>query len=154
MLLTHLALSVFVTFIVCDMDTLIIFKILDELIGLDIKKVREVTELPAVVSVPRAPEFLLGLANIRGEVIPIISLRRRLGLSGDEICNLSLVVEEDERIAGLRVDELVGTKKINEKNINKNSELLSTKKEKDFFLGVYETDEKPILILNLQKVLT
>ncbi len=136
------------------MDTLIIFKILDELIGLDIKKVREVTELPAVVSVPRAPEFLLGLANIRGEVIPIISLRRRLGLSGDEICNLSLVVEEDERIAGLRVDELVGTKKINEKNINKNSELLSTKKEKDFFLGVYETDEKPILILNLQKVLT
>lgn len=136
------------------MDTLIIFKILDELIGLDIKKVREVTELPAVVSVPRAPEFLLGLANIRGEVIPIISLRRRLGLSGDEICNLSLVVEDDERIAGLRVDELVGTKKINEKNINKNSELLSTKKEKDFFLGVYETDERPILILNLQKVLT
>ncbi len=136
------------------MDTLIIFKILDELIGLDIKKVREVTELPTVVPVPRAPGFLLGLANIRGEVIPIISLRRRLGLSGDEICNLSLVVEEDERIAGLRVDELVGTKKINEKNINKNSELLSTKKEKDFFLGVYETDEKPILILNLQKVLT
>lgn len=136
------------------MDTLIIFRILDELIGLDIKKVREVTELPAVVSVPRAPEFLLGLANIRGEVIPIISLRRRLGLSGNEICSLSLIVEDDERIVGLRVDELVGTKKINEKNINKNSELLSTKKEKDFFLGVYETEEKPILILNLKKVLT
>lgn len=136
------------------MDTLITFNILDELIGLDIKKVREVTELPAVVSVPRAPEFVLGLANIRGEVIPIISLRRRLGLSGDEVCNLSLVVEDDERIAGLRVDKLVGTKKINEKNINKNSELLSTKKEKDFFLGVYETDERPILILNLKRVLT
>lgn len=152
--MTHLVLFVFVTCIVCNMDTLIIFRIIDELIGLDIKKVREVTELPAVVSVPRAPEFLLGLANIRGEVIPIISLRRRLGLSGNEICSLSLIVEDDERIVGLRVDELVGTKKINEKNINKNSELLSTKKEKDFFLGVYETEEKPILILNLKKVLT
>jgi len=135
------------------MDILIIFKIAEELIGLDIRKVREVTELPAVVPVPKSPEFLFGLANIRGEVVPIVSLRRRLGISGDELCNLLLVVEEEERIAGLRVDNLVGTRKIDERNINKNSELLSTKKEKDFFLGVYETEEKPILILNLKKVL-
>jgi purine-binding chemotaxis protein CheW len=135
------------------MDTLIIFKIAEESIGLDIKKVREVTELPVTVPVPKAPDFLVGLANIRGEVVPIISLRRRLGISGDELCNLILVVEEENRIAGLRVDSLVGTKKIDEKSINKDSEILSTKKEKNFFLGVYDIEEKPILVLNLDKVL-
>ncbi|MGQ9664936.1 MAG: chemotaxis protein CheW [bacterium] len=136
------------------METLITFRVIEELFGLDIKKVREVTELPAIVPVPKSADFLLGLANIRGEVVPIISLRRRLGLAGDELCNLSLIVEESGRTAGLRVDELLGTKKINEKNINKNSELLSTKKDKDFFLGVYETEEKPILILDLKRVLS
>jgi chemotaxis signal transduction protein len=64
-----------------------------------------------------------------------------------------LVVEDEERVAGLRVDGLVGTKKIDERLINKNSELLSTKRERDFFLGAYETEEKPILILNLKRVL-
>lgn len=136
------------------MDTLIVFKIADELIGLDITKVREVTELPPYVPVPKSPEFLLGLVNIRGEVVPIISIRKRLGIGGNELSELILVVEEGERIAGLRVDSLTGTKKINERYINRNSELLSTKKEKDFFLGVYETEEKPILILNLTKVMS
>ncbi|MEO0123904.1 MAG: chemotaxis protein CheW [candidate division WOR-3 bacterium] len=134
------------------MDTLIIFKVADESIGLDIKKVREVTELSSYVPVPKAPDFLTGLANIRGEVVPVISLRKRLGIAGDELCNILLVVEEEDRIAGLRIDRLLGTKKIDEKLINRNSELLSTKKDKDFFLGAYETEEKPILILNLPRI--
>ncbi|MCX7994915.1 MAG: chemotaxis protein CheW [candidate division WOR-3 bacterium] len=135
------------------MDTLIIFKIADELIGIDIKMVREVTELPPSVPVPKAPDFVLGLANIRGEVVPIISLRLRLGVGGEEQSNMILVVEEGERIAGLRVDSLLGTKKIDERLINRNPELLSTRKEKDFFIGAYETEEKPVLILNLSRVL-
>jgi|UniRef100_A0A7V3RGI3 purine-binding chemotaxis protein CheW len=135
------------------MDTLIIFKIVDELIGIDIKKVREVTELADFVPVPKAPEFVLGLTNIRGEVVPILSLRNLFGISGEELSKILLVVEDEERVAGLRVDGLVGTKKIDERLINKNSELLSTKRERDFFLGAYETEEKPILILNLKRVL-
>ncbi|MGB9720239.1 MAG: chemotaxis protein CheW [bacterium] len=135
------------------METLIIFKIAEEVIGMDIRKVREVTELPAVVPVPKSPDFLFGLANIRGEIVPVISLRRRLGIGGDELCNLLLVVEDGERIAGLRVDNLLGTKKINERNINTKSDMLATKKKKDFFFGVYETEEKPILILDLNKTL-
>ncbi|MEO0094947.1 MAG: chemotaxis protein CheW [candidate division WOR-3 bacterium] len=136
-----------------NIDTLILFKIADELIGVDITKVREVTELPECIVVPQTPEFLLGIANIRGEVVPILSLRKRLGIQGDEICNMILVVEEEGRTAGLRVDSLIGTKKIDSRLINTTSELLSTKKERDFFLGVYEGDEKPILIINLTKVL-
>jgi len=135
------------------MDTIITFKIGAEVVGIDISKVREVTEIVKPMVVPRSPDFLLGLVNVRGEVVPVLSLKKRLGLGGDEIGNFLLVIEDEGRVAGLKVDELLGTKKIVESKINLKSELLSTRKEKDFFLGVYETDGKPILILNLSKTL-
>lgn len=135
------------------MDTIITFKVGTEVVGIDIGKVREVTEIMKPMVVPRSPDFLLGLVNVRGEVVPVLSLKKRLGLGGEEIGNFLLVIEDGGRVAGLKVDELLGTKKIVESKINLKSELLSTRKEKDFFLGVYETDGKPILILNLTKTL-
>ncbi len=135
------------------METVIVFKIAEEQLGLDITRVREVTEIQGPVPVPQAPDFLVGLVNVRGEVVPVLSLKKRLGLEGEEKSNVMLVVEDKNRIVGIRVDALLETKKIDEKKINKNSELVSTKKEKDFFLGVYETDETPILILDLTKIL-
>jgi purine-binding chemotaxis protein CheW len=116
--------------------------------------VREVTETLSPVPVPRSPNFLLGLVNIRGEVIPVISLKKRLGFAGDEAGNLLLLVEDGGRLAGVKVDELFGTKKVIDARINRRAELLSTRKEKDFFYGVYEDDGKPILILDLGKVLS
>jgi purine-binding chemotaxis protein CheW len=135
------------------MDSMIVFRIGDEHIGVDITSVREVTEIREPVKVPRSPHYILGMVNIRGNILPVISLRRRLGLKGDETDVLLLVVEHKDRIAGLKIDEMYGTKKVLEEHINKRSELLSTKTEKDFFYGVYEAGEKPILLLDLEKVL-
>ena len=136
------------------MEAMIVFRIGDEHIGVDISQVREVTEAQAPVPVPRSPAFLVGLVNIRGEVIPVISLKRRLGLSGEEAGNLLIIVENKGRLAGIKVDELFGTKKVIDTHINRRAEFLSTREEKDFFDGVYEAEGKPILILNLGKVLS
>ncbi|MEO0141803.1 MAG: chemotaxis protein CheW [candidate division WOR-3 bacterium] len=136
------------------METLIVFKIAEEKLGLDITKVREVTEIKDLVPVPQAPNFLTGLVNVRGEIVPVLSLKKRFGLEKIEESNVLLVVEDKGRIAGIRVDSLLGTKKIDENKINRSSEIISTKKEKDFFLGVLETEESPILILDLAKILS
>ena len=61
------------------MDALIVFKIGSERVGVDIDKVREVAEAHAPVGVPGSPDFVEGLVNIRGEVIPVMSLRKRIG---------------------------------------------------------------------------
>lgn len=136
------------------MDAIILFKVGDELIGVDIRSVREVAEGHQPVPVPKTPDFLIGMVNIRGEVIPVISLHRRLGLSDQNITNKLLIVEDRGRLAAIAVDELMGTRKMGKERINKRSELLSTKKEKKFFLGVYEGDQKPILLLDLEKTLS
>lgn len=136
------------------MEAVVVFRVGSEHIGVDIKNVREVSEAGDLVFVPNSPDFLLGLVNMRGNVIPVVSLKKRLGISGEEEGNFLLIVEDKGRIAGLKVDELFGTKKIDKGNINRNSKLISTKREKDFFLGVYENAEKPILLLNLERTLS
>ncbi|UCC12366.1 MAG: purine-binding chemotaxis protein CheW [candidate division WOR-3 bacterium] len=136
------------------MDSIILFRVANELVGVDIGCVREVAEGHQPVFVPNTPDFLVGMVNIRGEVIPVISLHRRLGLADQEVANKLLIIEDKGRLAAIVVDELMGTRKINKKYINTRAELLSTKKEKRFFLGVYEGDKKPILLLDLGKTLS
>ncbi|OGC43344.1 hypothetical protein A2Y85_04345 [candidate division WOR-3 bacterium RBG_13_43_14] len=136
------------------MDTLLVFCLNNELIGIDINKVKEVTESQDPIYVPGVPEYVSGVVNIRGDVVPVISLKKRLGMLGDEQSKLLLIVEEKGRIAGIRVDKFYGTKKVVFNLINRSSELISTKQEKDFFLGVYESSDKPILILNLDRALS
>lgn len=136
------------------MEAMIVFRIGDEQIGVDINQVREVTEAQTPVPVPRSPAFVIGLVNIKGEVLPVISLKKRLGISGEESGSRLLIVEDKGRLAGIEVDELLGTEKVIDARINRRAELLSTRREKDFFHGVYETEGKPVLILNLGKILS
>lgn len=136
------------------MDAIVLFRVANEFIGVDIGNVREVAEGHQPVPVPKTPDFLIGMVNIRGEVIPVISLHRRLGLADQEVANKLLIIEDGGRLAAIVVDELMGTRKINKRYINTRAELLSTKKEKRFFLGVYEGDKKPILLLDLGNTLS
>ena len=136
------------------MDALIVFKIGTERVGVDIDRVREVAEAHTPVGVPGSPDFVEGLVNIRGEVIPVISLRKRIGLEGQEHGNKLLIVEDAGHIAGLLVDELFGTEKVKKKRISRRADLLATRKDRRFFAGVYEAGEKPILILDVAKALS
>lgn len=136
------------------MESMIVFRVADEHIGIDILYVREVVETIDPVRVPMAPKFILGIVNIRGNVIPVISLRERLGLSGQESGKMLLITEANGRVAGLKVDELFGTRKVDASLLSAREELRSTKKVKNFFMGIYEDERKPIHILDLEKTLS
>ena len=136
------------------MDSMIVFRIATEHIGVDIVQVREVVESSDLVKVPKSPAFILGLVNIRGNVIPVVSLRKRLGLGGIEGSNTLLITESRGRVAALKVDELFGTKKVDASRISDQTELRTTKDKKELFLGIYEEETKPIHILNLDKILS
>lgn len=136
------------------MKTMIVFRLGGERIAIDISKVREVTEVQSPVPVPKSPQFVLGLINIRGNVIPVLSLKRRLGIDGDETGSLFLIVEYSGRVAALIVDELYGTKKLSEKRIKRRKKIISMRKRRDFYHGVYEGEKQPIFILDLEKILS
>src|SRR5215207_7423185 len=70
---------------IADTDQqLVVFEIADESYGVDIGRVQEIIRPPAITVVPRAPDYVEGVINLRGRVIPVIDLRRRLGLTAGE----------------------------------------------------------------------
>jgi purine-binding chemotaxis protein CheW len=84
----------------------VVFRLHEGSYGLPLENVSEVVRMVAITSVPRAPEWLLGVINVRGRVVPIIDLRLRLGLSPRtaELNTPVIVVQVKGRIVGLVVD--------------------------------------------------
>jgi purine-binding chemotaxis protein CheW len=84
------------------------FRLAGELFGLDIRWLREIVRLRAVTEVPRVPHFLAGIVTVRGVVVPVIDLRRRIGLPAAPGAKGSriLVTEREEEPVGFIVDEV------------------------------------------------
>jgi purine-binding chemotaxis protein CheW len=76
--------------------------------GVDIKRVKEVIRIGEITHMPRAPDFLKGVINLRGEVIPVIDLRERFGLPTQAATDKSrlIVVEIEQKSVGMVVDEV------------------------------------------------
>mgnify|MGYP003634324702 CR=1 FL=1 len=85
---------------------LISFEIADQEFCIDIRSVREIRGWTAATPVPQTPDYIFGVINLRGAVIPVVDLRGRLGLGRTEPSSrhVIVVIYDEERIAGLLVD--------------------------------------------------
>jgi purine-binding chemotaxis protein CheW len=87
---------------------IVVFTIEGKTLGVDILKVQEILRMVEVTPFPRMPEFALGAINLRGRIVPVINLRRKLGLPerppGPRTCNL--LVRSGEQVIGFLVDEV------------------------------------------------
>jgi purine-binding chemotaxis protein CheW len=74
--------------------------------GVDVRLVQEIIRVSEITQVPRAPEFINGVINLRGRIIPVVDLKKKLGLGAVEIVRTSriVVVKIKERLVGLLVD--------------------------------------------------
>lgn len=89
-----------------ELNQLISFKIGEEVYGVDILNVKEVIKIKEITSIPKAPTFVKGVINLRGDIIPIIDFREKFGLSNEDYTSATrvIVVEIDERLIGMVVD--------------------------------------------------
>ena len=86
----------------------VVFTIEGKTLGVDILKVQEILRMVEITPFPRMPDFALGAINLRGRIVPVINLRRKLGLPdrppGPKTCNL--LVRSGEQIIGFLVDDV------------------------------------------------
>lgn len=86
----------------------VVFTIEGKVLGVDILKVQEILRMVEVTPFPKMPDFALGAINLRGRIVPVVNLRRKLGLPdrppGPKTCNL--LVRAGAQIIGLLVDEV------------------------------------------------
>lgn len=134
---------------------LVIFKLANETYGIDISKVQEIIRFQEITRVPRVPHFIEGVINLRGNVIPVIDLRKRFDFEKAERDNTTriIVVEVSEYTVGMIVDAVLEVVRVNEDSIEPPSNLIADI-ESDYLTGVCKLGDKLIILLNISKVLT
>src|SRR5512141_3092337 len=86
------------------------FKLDEEVFALDISKVREVLDFTSVTKVPQTPEFMRGVINLRGSVVPVVDMRLKFGMSRTEktvntcIINVEITVDGEGTVLGALAD--------------------------------------------------
>lgn len=131
----------------------IVIKLGDEQYGINIKYIDNILRMQHITRVPKVASYLKGVINLRGEVIPVMSVRIKMGLPEDEITKSSRIIilkMEQQGTIGVIVDEVKEVVTLDEAQIEKVS--YDSKDEKDNFIsgiGKYEGGLISLLDLNL-----
>ena len=141
---------------------LIAFKLGQETFGIRIQQVKEVTLTPTISRVPKAPTFILGVANIRGDIMAIMDLEKRMGITKKSNQSLqknppkyTLVIENDEYSIGLTVEEVPASITIAASSIDKAPDIIrETQINKDYLEGIAKVGNGLVIILNINNMLS
>lgn len=133
---------------------LVVFQLGSELYGADIGVVREVCPLQRVTRVPRTPRYIEGVTNLRGRVIPVADLRRRLGLPAAAPTSATriAVAELDGDQVGMIVDAVLEVARVPDSAVEQPSGLV-TGVDAEYVLGVTQLRGRLVILLDLAKVL-
>jgi len=131
------------------------FRLGPEEFGVDILKVREIVRLQPVVKLPETPDFIEGIINLRGNVIPIIDLKKKLALGEVTRDNLTriMVLSVEDNIMGVLVDRVEQVLRVAENEIQPPPDIGSGQ-IKNYIDGVGKLDDTLLLMLNVDKILT
>ncbi|MGD6805476.1 MAG: chemotaxis protein CheW [Candidatus Bathyarchaeia archaeon] len=118
--------------------------------GVPVDQVREVRDMQSVTPVPGAPAYVEGVTNLRGQIITVIDLRKRLGIAEGNAANEKILIIDLEKSAvGVVVDAVTEVTTIKETDIQKNIEAASLG---EFVVGVGKQADRLSLILDISKI--
>jgi len=133
------------------------FTLEEEVFALDIGKVREVLDFTQVTKVPRTPEFMRGVINLRGSVVPVVDMRLKFGMSQTEkTVNTCVIVMEialggETTIVGSLADSVQEVLELEPEQIEP-APRIGTKLRTEFIKGMGKHNDQFIIILDIDKV--
>ncbi len=139
------------------LDSFLTFRMDDELFGVDVKKVIEILEVPAITKIPLAPNYMAGIINLRGKVLPLIDTKVKFGLEPIEftvdtcIVVIEIEVEGETLQIGTLVDAVLEVLEISQDEVQP-SPSIEAKYKLEFIRGMIRKDEDFIMLLNLDQV--
>ena len=135
---------------------LIIFKLGGEEYALNIDQIKEVVLTPGIARIPQTPEYIKGVANIRGTIIAIVDLNEKfkIGEEKDAIGRFTLVVESDEFKIGILVKKVPNTLTVGEKEIERNLSVLQySDLDEECINGIVKKGDRMIIIVDMMKMM-
>ncbi|MFZ5352997.1 MAG: chemotaxis protein CheW [Bacillota bacterium] len=134
---------------------LVIFKLGQEEYGVEIMQVQEIGEYRQPIKVPNSPAFIEGIINLRGDVIPVISMHTRFNIPKKEVDELTrlIVINVGERKVGFIVDDASEVLTLSADNIEEPPTMIAGSDRK-YIAGVGKIGDRILIILDLNKLFT
>jgi len=135
------------------------FKLSDEVFALDITKVREVLDFTTITKVPRTPEFMRGVINLRGSVVPVVDLKLKFGMTMTEktvntcIIITEVTVDDERTILGALADSVQEVMDLDPDHIEP-APKIGMQLNTEFIKGMGKHNNNFIIILDIDKIFT
>jgi purine-binding chemotaxis protein CheW len=132
------------------------FVIDNELFGVDILMVQEIIREMPFTPIPNSPDFIEGVINLRGNIIPVIDLRRRLNTTSTEspVDNIWIIILNiNNRVAGFIVDSVTKVLKVPTDNIKPPPDIVVSGLQSQYITGVCRIDERLLILLDFNRIL-
>jgi purine-binding chemotaxis protein CheW len=138
-----------------DGNQFLTFQLGDELYGVDILRVQEIKGYTAVTKIPNTPDYIKGVMNLRGTIVPIVELRTTFGMPTIEytMFTVIVVVVVRDRIMGLVVDSVSDVLNISKKDIQPPPDF-GAKVDVSVLNGIGKSGDKLVALLNIDRLLT
>lgn len=137
-----------------SLKSFLTFRMMNEIFAIDVVKVLEILELSKITKVPRSPEFMVGIINLRGNVLPVIDARIKFGMPRKEatvdscIIVMTIDVDGEDVTLGALVDSVSEVLEISTDAIQK-SPSIGSKYNSNFIDGLVKINDDFIMILNI-----
>ncbi len=140
-----------------DVTQYLTCKLGEEVFAFDIAKVREVLDYPAITKVPRTPEFMPGVINLRGSVVPVVDLRLKFGMTKTEktvntcVIIIETSVDGETTVLGALADSVQEVIDL-EPGLIEPAPQIGTRLRTEFIRGMGKQNDRFIIILDVDKV--
>ena len=131
------------------------FKLADETYGVNVMQVQEVLRVSEIAPVPGAPDYVLGIINLRGNVVSVLDTRRRFGLSGKGTDDASriIIIELDSQTIGILVDSVAEVEDVQSTEID-TAPSVGNDETSQYIAGVVSRDEGLLILVDVHRLLS
>jgi purine-binding chemotaxis protein CheW len=131
------------------------FQLEEETYGINVMQVREVLRYTEIAPVPGAPDYVLGIINLRGNVVTVVDTRSRFGLIEGEVTDNTriIVIESERQVIGILVDSVAEVVYLRASEID-TTPSVGTDESAKFIQGVSNRDGKLLILVDLNKLLS
>lgn len=135
---------------------LVVFKLGKEEYGIEINKVIEIIRFSEITGVPRALEFIEGVINLRGKIIPVVDIEKRFALLSSEPTSDAriIIVDVKGQVVGIKVDSASEVLKIPLSSIDFSLDMVTHIDDKDCLIGVGKVADRLIIVIDTDRILT
>ncbi|UZJ45251.1 chemotaxis protein CheW [Marinimicrobium sp. C6131] len=131
------------------------FRLDGETYGINVMQVQEVLRYSEIAPVPGAPPYVLGIINLRGNVVTVIDTRHRFGLAEGEVTDNTriVIIETDNHVIGIMVDSVAEVVYLNQSEIE-TAPNVGNEESAKFIQGVCHKNDELLILIDLNKLLT